>query len=134
MSARAGRDQGALSESGEWASQRPEANAQEHEPFRSPFGDRQVIRVGVLILREWMEQSVIAHLARTPASTNTRRLQRIEGRSPNMHRGPLSFCRAILEEELPWGMCHLRVIKVSPQLTTAPLNANATLLSELGFG
>jgi hypothetical protein len=50
-----------------------------------------------------------------------------------MHRAPLSSCRAILEE-LPWGMCQLRVIKVSPQLTTAPLNANATLLLELGFG
>ena len=119
MSARAGRDQGALSESGEWASQRPEANAQEHEPFRSPFGDRQVIRNGVLILRV-MEHSVIAHLARTRASTITRRLQQGDGTSPNMHRSPLSFCRALLEEELPWGIRELRVIKVSPHSLLHP--------------
>jgi hypothetical protein len=68
-----------------------------------------------------MEHSVIAHLARTPASTISRRLQQIEGRLPNMHRGPLSFCRAILvEEESPWGMCQLRVIKVSPHSLLHP--------------
>ena len=99
----------------------PEARGERpgNEPFRSALGDRQVIRVGVLILRV-MEHSVIAHLARTRASTITRRLQQGDGTSPNMHRSPLSFCRALLEEELPWGICELRVIKVSPHSLLHP--------------
>lgn len=99
----------------------PEARGERpgNEPFRSAFGDRQVIRVGVLILRV-MEHSVIAHLARTPASTITRRLQQTEGTSPNMHRSPLSFCRVLWEEKLPWGICELRVIKLSPHSLLHP--------------
>lgn len=74
----------------------------------------------MLILREWMEHSVIAHLARTPASTITRRMQQMEGNPPNIHRSPLSFCRANMEEKLPWGICELRVIKVSPHSLLHP--------------